>query len=129
MENISEQAHNPALPILFLVGLTVIASFYFGRGMKYIKLPSIIGYVVLGVILGPSGLSRQSLGDGHASRRHEGHAPLEFAFDLFEESGPGLALPHFLIIVQEHVVTALLEETFDRILVQGLARRRIVGHR
>jgi len=43
-----------SLPILMLLGGLIILSFYFGRTMKYIKLPSIIGFMVFGVILGPS---------------------------------------------------------------------------
>lgn len=43
-----------ALPILFVLGGLIIFSFYFGRSMKFIKLPSIIGFMVFGVILGPS---------------------------------------------------------------------------
>lgn len=42
------------LPVLFLVGTTVIVSFFSGRLMKYVKLPSILGYIILGVIFGPS---------------------------------------------------------------------------
>ncbi len=39
---------------LFLVGTLVILSFYFGKTMKYVRLPLIIGYMVFGVVLGPS---------------------------------------------------------------------------
>ena len=42
------------MPILLLLGIIVILSFYCGRSMKYVKLPSILGYMTLGVILGPS---------------------------------------------------------------------------
>jgi len=42
------------LPILLLIGLTIILGYYFGRNMKFIKLPSIIGYMLFGVLLGPS---------------------------------------------------------------------------
>ena len=45
------------MPILLLIGLTVIFGFYFGRNMRFIRLPSIIGYMLFGVILGPSFLN------------------------------------------------------------------------
>jgi len=45
---------NYSMPILLIVGIVIIISFYIGRNMKYIKLPSLIGYMILGVILGPS---------------------------------------------------------------------------
>jgi Kef-type K+ transport system membrane component KefB len=41
---------------LTLIGLTVVAAFYMGHLAKKIKLPSLIGYMILGVILGRSGL-------------------------------------------------------------------------
>ena len=42
------------LPVLLLVGAIIIIGFYFGRNMKHIRLPSIIGFMIFGVILGPS---------------------------------------------------------------------------
>ncbi|PIE31299.1 hypothetical protein CSA56_18670 [candidate division KSB3 bacterium] len=42
------------LPMLLLVGVIIIISFYAGRSMKFLKLPSIIGYMAVGVMLGPS---------------------------------------------------------------------------
>ncbi len=41
---------------LTLIGLTVVAAYYMGHLAKKIKLPSLIGYMILGVILGRSGL-------------------------------------------------------------------------
>jgi len=37
-----------------VVGIMILAGFYFGKTMKFIKLPSIIGYMLIGVILGGS---------------------------------------------------------------------------
>ena len=39
---------------LLAVGIMVAAGFYAGKSMKFLKLPSIIGYMLIGVILGPS---------------------------------------------------------------------------
>jgi len=41
---------------LALIGFTVVAAYYMGHLAKKIKLPSLIGYMILGVILGRSGL-------------------------------------------------------------------------
>jgi len=41
---------------LALIGLTVVAAYYMGHLAKKIKLHSLIGYMILGVILGRSGL-------------------------------------------------------------------------
>ncbi len=37
-----------------LLGLVAVAGFYFGRGAQRARLPSIIGFMILGVVLGPS---------------------------------------------------------------------------
>ncbi|MDO9576988.1 MAG: cation:proton antiporter [Candidatus Cloacimonadales bacterium] len=55
MEHLHNLIHNYNIPILLTIGLVTIIGFYFGRNMRYLKLPTIIGYMVLGVILGPSG--------------------------------------------------------------------------
>jgi Kef-type K+ transport system membrane component KefB len=39
---------------LLAVGIMVAVGFYAGKSMKFLKLPSIIGYMLIGVILGPS---------------------------------------------------------------------------
>jgi Kef-type K+ transport system membrane component KefB len=43
-------SHDP----LLLIGLITIVGFYFGSLARRIRLPSLIGYMVLGVLLGPS---------------------------------------------------------------------------
>ena len=45
------------ISVLTLIGLAAIVGFYTGRGARKIKLPSIIGYMLLGVIFGPSVLN------------------------------------------------------------------------
>jgi len=42
------------VPPLLLVGILTGLSFYAGKVVKYVKLPSIIGYMVMGVVVGPS---------------------------------------------------------------------------
>lgn len=42
------------LPILLLLGVVIIIGYYFGRNMRFIKLPSIIGFMLFGVLMGPS---------------------------------------------------------------------------
>ncbi|MDP8219879.1 MAG: cation:proton antiporter [Candidatus Stygibacter frigidus] len=41
-------------PILLVLGFIILTGFYLGRNMRFIKLPSIIGYMLLGVVLGSS---------------------------------------------------------------------------
>ncbi len=46
--------HYLGIPALMIVGIITMSGFYTGKIMKYIKLPSIIGFMITGVILGPS---------------------------------------------------------------------------
>ncbi len=41
---------------LTLLGAATIVAFYVGRVAKFARLPSLIGYMIVGVILGPSAL-------------------------------------------------------------------------
>jgi len=41
-------------PPLLAVGLVMFAAFYAGRGVRFLRLPSIIGFMLAGVIAGPS---------------------------------------------------------------------------
>ena len=40
------------LPSLLLIGLMILGSFYLGRSMKWVRLPSIIGFMLIGVVVG-----------------------------------------------------------------------------
>jgi Kef-type K+ transport system membrane component KefB len=42
------------LSMLSIVGLIAVVGYYFGRNMRHLRLPSIIGFMVFGVLLGPS---------------------------------------------------------------------------
>ncbi len=46
--------HNVHLQPLLIVGIMAGLAFYAGKSMKWIKLPSIIGFMIIGVLLGPS---------------------------------------------------------------------------
>ncbi len=39
---------------LLIIGIMVFLGFYFGKIMKFIRLPSIIGFMIIGVLIGPS---------------------------------------------------------------------------
>jgi len=42
------------LPVLLLLGSVIVLGHILGKNMKFVKLPSIIGYMVFGVLIGPS---------------------------------------------------------------------------
>ncbi len=45
------------LPVLMIVGIMTLAGFYFGKAMHFLRLPAIIGFMLLGVLIGPSVLN------------------------------------------------------------------------
>ncbi|MDZ7795849.1 MAG: cation:proton antiporter [Candidatus Marinimicrobia bacterium] len=45
------------LPDLLIIGIIIIAAFYLGKTVRFIRLPSLIGFMFLGVVLGPSMLN------------------------------------------------------------------------
>ena len=54
MHIIQEWIADLSAPVLLIVGIMTAAGFYLGRTVKFIKLPSIIGFMIAGVVLGPS---------------------------------------------------------------------------
>lgn len=53
------------LPILLVVGIMSFLAYYAGKGMKPIRLPSLIGFMLAGAVLGPSFLGLLSPGVQH----------------------------------------------------------------
>jgi Kef-type K+ transport system membrane component KefB len=45
---------NLALPVLLIVGVFTTLGFYAGKSMRFVRLPSIIGFMIIGVLIGPS---------------------------------------------------------------------------
>lgn len=54
IETIQQWSANNHLPLLLILGFLAFAGLFAGKSMKYIRLPSIIGYMVIGVLFGPS---------------------------------------------------------------------------
>ena len=52
MNTFFNSIHN--LPQLLIIGCIIIVAFYLGKTVKLVKLPSLIGFMFLGVLLGPS---------------------------------------------------------------------------
>jgi Kef-type K+ transport system membrane component KefB len=46
--------HTLPVPVLLVVGFITLAGFYLGKTMRFVRLPSIIGFMLVGVLLGPS---------------------------------------------------------------------------
>ncbi|MFP4179177.1 MAG: cation:proton antiporter [Spirochaetaceae bacterium] len=54
IEQLQHWIYQQHIPILVIVGLMTCAGLFFGKFTKYVRLPSIIGFMVVGVLLGPS---------------------------------------------------------------------------
>ena len=46
-----------SLPILTLFGVLILLAHYSGKAMRWVKMPSLLGFMVIGVILGPSAVN------------------------------------------------------------------------
>jgi Kef-type K+ transport system membrane component KefB len=46
--------HALPIPVLLVVGIIILAGLYLGKSMRFVRLPSIIGFMLVGVLLGPS---------------------------------------------------------------------------
>ena len=46
-----------SIPVLLVVGVMTLAGFYLGKSMRFVRLPSIIGFMLVGILLGPSVLA------------------------------------------------------------------------
>ncbi len=54
LSSIPEWFEHHHLPILFVAGAMIIVGFYSGKSTRFLRLPSIIGYMIIGLLLGPS---------------------------------------------------------------------------
>lgn len=54
VEQLQHLVHNFHIPVLLTVGVMTVVAFYFGKSMRFVRLPSIIGFMIIGVVLGPS---------------------------------------------------------------------------
>lgn len=49
--------HNVALPVLLITGSITFLGFYLGKSMRWLRLPSIVGCMIIGMLAGPSFLN------------------------------------------------------------------------
>ena len=54
VDSLQTWIHNLRPTTLLIIGILTAAGFYTGKSAKYIKLPSLIGFMVIGLISGPS---------------------------------------------------------------------------
>ena len=115
--------HSTQLPVISIIGLVTIVGFYFGRMTNRFRLPSILGYMFLGAIIGPSFLdllstpiqsnlvfiSQMALGIVAVS------IGLELKFMTLKQLGPG-------------IVYAIFAESFGAFIIVFIAVYFLTGN-
>ena len=96
---------NLGLPILLILGVVVVVALYAGKSMKWLRLPSLIGFMLAGVLAGPSLLNllddqmQQNL--GFITEIALGFVALTIGFELSFKSLKKQGAPVIVIIFAE----------------------------
>lgn len=109
--------HNLGLAPILIIGVIVFIGFYFGKTMKFIKLPSIIGFMLIGVVLGPSLFNildeefQKSLGfiTDIALSFVAVSIGLELSFSSLKKQGKGIILTIFSESFLAFILVSMLE--------------------
>lgn len=121
--------HN--LSDLLIIGIIIITSYFLGRIVQHIKLPSLIGFMLIGVLLGPSVLNVL----GTVKQEHLGFLTeialsfvalsigLELNFSSIKKLGKGI----FWIIIAESFGTFILVTGLIYLLTGNLPLALILG--
>ncbi len=123
------QAH--PVPVLLVVGIITLAGFYLGKSMRFVRLPSIIGFMIVGVFLGPSvlGLLGEELKEsiGFITEIALGFVALsiglELTFSALKKQGLGI----ILIIIAESFLAFAVVTAGVFLLTRNLALALIFG--
>jgi Kef-type K+ transport system membrane component KefB len=119
------------LSYLLVVGMITLAGVYMGKTMKYLRLPSIIGFMLVGVLLGPSlaGLlaeevqSRLSFITEMALGFVAVSIGLELIFAALKQQGPAI----ILIIFSESLLAFVLVTAGIFLLTRDLSLALLFG--
>lgn len=123
METLSEDVLLASLPALLTVGVAVFIGLFAGKGVRHLRLPSIIGFMLVGLALGPSllGMIDVTLQEN-----------LGFITDIalaFVAISIGLELNLAAIRKQGKGLTAIiLTESFAAFIIVTLAIYLLSGH-
>ncbi|MDZ7822013.1 MAG: cation:proton antiporter [Candidatus Marinimicrobia bacterium] len=124
-----QSMHN--LPDLLIIGFIIVTAFYLGRTVRFIRLPSLIGFMFLGVLLGPSLLN--ILGESQQEQLHFiteialGFVALSIGLELklssLKELGKGMAA----IIIAESFGAFILVTALVYLVTHNLPMALIFG--
>ncbi len=130
-QQFQESIANFGTPILFLAGILIFLGFFAGKSVKFLKLPSLIGYMIIGVLLGPSlfNLISPSV-QGNLSFITEvclGFVALsiglELKFSTLKQQGWGMGL----IIIMESFLAAIIVTILVYLVTKDIALALIFG--
>ncbi len=116
---------------ILIIGIIIISSYFLGRLVKQIKLPSLIGFMLIGVLLGPSVLNvLGSVKQEHLSFLTEIALSfvalsigLELNFSSIKKLGKGI----FWIIIAESFGTFIIVSTLIFLITKNLPLALILG--
>ena len=127
-DGISEAMH---IPILLIVGLMSFFAFYSGKAMKPLRLPSLIGFMLIGTVLGPSFLGildetvqdRLSFLTDIALSFVAVSIGLELKLTNLKKMGSGV----ITVILSESIMAFIMVTTFVWLITRNLPMALIFG--
>ena len=131
MQAVQSFFHSLPLPVLLIVGFITLAGFYLGKSMRFVRLPSIIGFMLVGVLLGPSvlGLLGEELtvSIGFITDIALGFVAISIGLDLslFTLRRQGLGI--ILIIIAESFLAFAMVTAAVFLLTRNLALALVFG--
>lgn len=131
LQTVQSFFHSLPIPVLLVVGVITLAGFYLGKSMRFVRLPSIIGFMFVGILLGPSvlGFLGETLKDsiGFITDIALGFVAvsigLELSFAALRRQGTGI----ILIIIAESMLAFSLVTAAVYLLTRNLPLSLLFG--
>lgn len=131
LQTVQSYIHSLPIPVIMVVGIMTLAGFYSGKTMHYLRLPSIIGFMFVGVVLGPSVLNLlgEELKDGFGFITEIAlgfvalSIGLELSFSALKKQGIGI----ILIIIAESFLAFAVVTAAVFLLTRNLPLALIFG--
>jgi Kef-type K+ transport system membrane component KefB len=123
--------HARPIPVLLVVGIMTLTGFYLGKTMRFLRLPSIIGFMLIGVVIGPSLLN--VLGEqlrsilGFITEIALGFVAISIGLELKLATLKKQGLGIILIIIVESLLASTLVTLAVFLLTRNLALALIFG--
>lgn len=131
LQAVQNYFHFLPIPVIMVVGIMTLAGFYFGKTMRFLRLPSVIGFMLIGAVLGPSllNLLGEELQDGFGFITEIAlgfvalSIGLELSFAALKKQGIGI----ILIIIAESFLAFAVVTAAVFLLTRNLPLALIFG--